>query len=234
MTSLRERNKAARRQQILDAARRIIVRKGVSELSIRKLAEEAGVAVKTLYNLYGGRAIILQALVDQTMDRMDEALERDAPLEADPLERCRAVVTVTIDQLLENEILSRSLVLAQYQGLEAGPADDGAVTARASQMQAVAIRAAMDQGLLRSTLDPELLGGQIYHGYKMAYLQWAYGRIDGEGFRARALYGLYVALLGVATARTRPRVEKALDDLEARMHRQRRERTQALIEETGT
>ena len=38
-------------------------------------------------------------------------------------------------------------------------------------------------------------------------------RIDEDGFRARALYGLYVALLGVATKRARPSIEAELSKL---------------------
>ena len=30
-------------------------------------------------------------------------------------------------------------------------------------------------------------------------MHWAYGLLDETGFRSRALYGLYVALLAVAT-----------------------------------
>ena len=105
--SLRQRNVAERRQRILDAARRLILKKGVSALSMRKLAQESGLAVKTLYNLWGGRDAILRALVDEAMDRMDQALEAEAPLE-DPLERCRAVVTVSVRHLVEDEAISRA------------------------------------------------------------------------------------------------------------------------------
>ena len=136
----RERNVAARRQRILDSARAILVRDGMAGLSMRRLAAECGLAVKTLYNLWGDRAGILRGLVDQAMDRMDLALEREAPL-ADPLERCRAVVTVTVRQLVADEAVSRSMVLAYYQGLGEQTRPSRRVAHRASQMQAVAIRA---------------------------------------------------------------------------------------------
>lgn len=209
----RERNVAARRQRILDAARAILVRDGMAGLSMRRLATESGLAVKTLYNLWGDRAGILRALVDQAMDRMDLALEREAPL-ADPLERCRAVVTVTVRQLVADEAVSRSMVLAYYQGLGEQTRPSRRVTHRASQMQAVAIRAAVAQGLLRDRLDPDVLGRQIYHGYEMAHAQWAFGLIDEREFRARALYGLWVALLGVASDAVRPAIEAELAELE--------------------
>ncbi len=223
-TSLRERNVAARRQRILDSAREILAREGVAGLSMRKLAEEAGLAVKTLYNLWGSRAAILQGVISQAMDRMDEALEGEAPLREDPLERCRAVVTVTIRHLVADEAVFRTLLLASFEVQEGRALREGPVTARASHMQAVALREAVEQGLLEDVHDPELLGRQIYHGYEMAHVQWAFGVIDEAGFRARALYGLYVALLGAATKATRPRILAALHEQEEILRAQRSER----------
>ena len=65
--SLRDRNVAERRQRILDAARSLIVKRGVPGLTMRGLARESGLAVKTLYNLWGGQDAILRALVGQAM-----------------------------------------------------------------------------------------------------------------------------------------------------------------------
>lgn len=216
--SLRERNVAARRQRILDATRAILQRDGMAGLSMRRLAAECGLSVKTLYNLWGSREGILKALVHQALDQMDQALDREAPL-ADPLERCRAVVTVSVRHLVADEAIGRSLMLACYQGLSRPSAQ---LSQRASQMQAVAIRAAIAQGLLHDRLDPDELGRQIYHGYEMAHVQWAFGLIDEDTFRARALYGLWVALLGVAHDTTRPRIEAELAALERELRAARR------------
>ena len=206
---LRQRNCEARRQRILEAARKLITSGGVAALSMRKLAQEAGLSVTTLYNLFGAREDILRALVEDAIDRMDQILEREAPLE-DPLERCRAVITVSIRHLVDNEAIFRPMLLASYQGLTPGCFENERISERAARMQSVAIEAAISQGLLRKLLDPQVLGRQIFHGYELAYAQWAYGAIDEAGFRARSLYGLYVALLGVATERLRPRIEAEL------------------------
>ena len=49
-STLRERNMADRRRRILAAAREIIATRGFDGLAMRGLAEQAGVAVKTLYS----------------------------------------------------------------------------------------------------------------------------------------------------------------------------------------
>lgn len=211
--TLREANCEARRQRILEAARDLMAEGGAQSFTMRRLAERAGLSVTTLYNLIGGRDEIAAALVSDAIDRMDGTLERDAPIE-DPLLRCRAVVTVSVAYVAANEAVFRPL--AQELSLETirtSPAD-ARIATRASRMQSVAIRAAVEQGLLRDLLDPEVLGSQIYHGWEGAFTLWGKGRLDEAGFRARALYGLYVALLGVAADQVRPMIEDELRSLE--------------------
>jgi hypothetical protein len=84
-------------------------------------------------------------------------------------------------------------------------------------MQARAIQAGIDQGMLSDLLDPDELGRQIYHGYELASLRWALGAIDADTFEARALYGLEVALLGIASDALRPELECELMRLEQRL-----------------
>ena len=78
--SLREDNIESRRQRILEAARGLIAGGGMQSLSMRKLAVESGLAVTTLYNLYGSRDDILFALVQDAIDRENQpdAVERQA------------------------------------------------------------------------------------------------------------------------------------------------------------
>lgn len=224
--SLRALNCEARRQRILASARQLIATAGVSGLSMRKLAQRAGLSVTTLYNLFGSREDILVALVHDAIDRIDQILEREAPLE-DPIERCRAVITVSIRYFAEHEAIFRPMILALYQSLSLEVAERAGTSERAARMQRVAIEAAIGQGLLRNILDPAVLSSQIYHGYEMACCQWAFGRIDETGFEARALYGLYVALLGVAADRLRPELEKRLRRLERELRTRRGARKNA-------
>jgi AcrR family transcriptional regulator len=213
---LREINIEARRQRILGAARKLIAEGGMAALSMRKLAQQAELSVTTLYNLFGAREEILTALVEDAIDRMDQLLEREAPLE-DPLERCRAVITVSIRHLVDNQTIFRPMMVASYQGMALHHSEDRRTSQRAADMQRVAIEAAVAKGLLEDTLAPAVLARQIYHGYELAYLQWACGVLDEAGFRARALYGLYLALLGVAKPAVRPQFQRELRKLERQL-----------------
>ena len=215
---LREDNRELRRRRIRRAARTLVAKHGFEGLSMRTLARKADLSVTTLYHLYGSKDEIRLALCHELLDGIDRALE-EVPLER-PLERARAVVTVGVDHLVGDASLSRAGILASRHGR--GGMDDDEITPRAVEMQRIAIQAAMSEGLLRPDLRPDLLAAQVYDGFRRAALLWAVGELEPSGFRSKALYALYVCLLGVATTRTRPAILAELRALEPELSRQRR------------
>ena len=68
-TSLRARQTALTRSAILDAARRLFAQQGFAGTAVRPIAEEAGVAVQTLYSTFGSKQGLLLALVDTVRDQ---------------------------------------------------------------------------------------------------------------------------------------------------------------------
>jgi AcrR family transcriptional regulator len=68
-SSLRERHAAVTRAAILDAARRLFAQQGYAATAVRPIAEEAGVAVQTLYSTFGSKQGLLLALVDTVRDQ---------------------------------------------------------------------------------------------------------------------------------------------------------------------
>ena len=206
--SQREVNVEARRRRILEAARRLIEGGGIDALSMRKLAAEAGVAVTTLYNLFGAREDILVAMIDDAVDEMIAILDAESTL-ADPIERCFAVIEVSVREFGANEKTHRPMMVAGFdtQALQADA--DRRIARRAIALQREGLEAARERELIRTEADPLRLAEQIYHGYELACAQWAWGRLDLFGFEARALYGLVLVLQAVATEGLRA-------DLEAR------------------
>jgi AcrR family transcriptional regulator len=66
--SLRARHAEVTRSAILDAARRLFAEQGFAATAVRPIAEEAGVAVQTLYSTFGSKQGLLLALVDTVRD----------------------------------------------------------------------------------------------------------------------------------------------------------------------
>ena len=69
--SLRDQHSALTRQAVLAAARRLFAEQGYASTAVRPIAEEAGVAVQTLYSAFGSKQGVLIALVDTIREQTD-------------------------------------------------------------------------------------------------------------------------------------------------------------------
>jgi AcrR family transcriptional regulator len=215
-TGRRERNVEARRQRILQAARVLLSRGGLGALSMRKLAEEASLSVNTLYNLWGTREEILQALTLDARDQMEASLPKDESPD-DPIDYCRSLVRATVRETCRQHELFRPMMLAWLEGEIAGHPSPVEPMAHSILMLGQVIRNARTRGFLESTLSPEQVAWQIHHGAQFASVQWALGRIDDAHFEARALYGLNLAFLGLVPEERRPEIQAKLKGLERKL-----------------
>jgi AcrR family transcriptional regulator len=207
---LREAGKRRRRRQILDAARGLIEAHGRETLSMRRLAEHAQLSTRTLYNLYGAKEDILYALMEESLRELDSALLKLAL--SDPLDRSRALISVSVDQFCARTALNRALL----HGIEIGqgPRNTELVALTRARHQA-AIEAAMDQGLLERKVSPRLLAHHIVMAYGQALRLWSREVLDSTQLKAQALHSRALYLLSVATAPARARLEREVQLLES-------------------
>lgn len=187
-------------RRILDAARRLLEVGGIEELSMRRLADEADVSVRTIYNLFGDKDGLIEALVRDSFDAMDAAV---GDLVADdPIERiweavslsvevnCRYVPRAVVAVVVTDVRLQRE-VARYWPGRELVPH---------------AIRAATRSRALRTDVAPETLVAHAGSVFLHLLWLWSQGEIDEPTLRAGALHAFDVALLSVATPRTRTRL----------------------------
>jgi TetR/AcrR family transcriptional regulator, regulator of autoinduction and epiphytic fitness len=77
--SLRAERAAVTRRRIAEAARRLFVRDGYGATTLQAVADEAGVAVQTVYAVYGSKAGILRELREAIVRQPEaEALYQEA------------------------------------------------------------------------------------------------------------------------------------------------------------
>lgn len=79
----RQARSRQRVEDILDAASRLVLERGVDALSTRSIAEAAQVPVASLYQYFADKESVLLSLVDRDMAEMDEQVLADLA-EADP------------------------------------------------------------------------------------------------------------------------------------------------------
>ena len=65
-----------RRQRILAAARTTLARDGFDALTVRSLAEQAGITVPTIYNLVGSKDDLLRQLIEGLLNRCERRSTR--------------------------------------------------------------------------------------------------------------------------------------------------------------
>lgn len=79
----REQAKERNREKIKEAAERIIRQEGIEKLTMRHLAQQAEVSLRTPYNLFGSKTELLIALLDEALEQIAALagdVERRAPL----------------------------------------------------------------------------------------------------------------------------------------------------------
>jgi AcrR family transcriptional regulator len=192
---LRERNKRARTERILRAARELLREREIHTVTLEQIAERAEVAPATVFNLIGPRERLFAALIDQAHERLADALAQD--FADDPLARTRTIVATLVDLFLEDREVYRQ-VLTQW-------AQSGTLL-RSSPYAPIcqALCDAQQAGLVRADVDPERVAATILTGCVGALHQWSASIISDRLFADRCLYGADLALAAVATDDARP------------------------------
>lgn len=189
-------------RHVLDAARAFIEAHGVEQLSMRRLAEEAQVSVRTLYNHFGDKEGLLTALVQRSLDSIDVAVHHLSA--TDPIERIWEAITVSIDKTVAD--IPKAVVRAVVM-------DDrlvNLVNVRWTGWDLIVgeIGAATKAGALRADIDPAVLAEHAAMVLFHLQRRWTAGEIDDAGLRAGALHAFDICLLAVAQPRARTRILK--------------------------
>ena len=90
----REINIRRRKKRILDSATKLISSEGIEACTMRRLAAKARLDVTTLYNYYGSKEQILEALRRAGARKIRRQIEELT--EREPIERIRAIVRMTL------------------------------------------------------------------------------------------------------------------------------------------
>lgn len=98
----KEREKVELKNQILDAARKMLLAHGQEGLSIRKIAEEIEYSPATIYLYFADKDAILHKLMEMGFGVMNEYM-KIAFNEIDPIKRIQGIGTAYINFGLENK-----------------------------------------------------------------------------------------------------------------------------------
>ncbi len=100
----------------LNTAESIIAERGLGALNARELAQGAGIAVGTLYNVYGNLDRLVQRLNARTLDRLCDRLEAEAVKASGPEDQMAAMARAYIDFADEQPLIWRAVFDHQPAG----------------------------------------------------------------------------------------------------------------------
>ena len=213
--SLREKQMAARRTRILDAAGSLIRETGGTHFTMVTVADKAEVSHATPYNLFGSKNGVLYALLDRSLDElMRGALRFTAP---SPLEHPVEAGDIAAEIFARDPIFYRPLFLVLL-----GVRDDvhrprfmeRSLDYWRRSLDGLAETGALDDGGDRDDLARALL----VHFAGVLEL-WIHRDLDETGFRAQVTYGIALHMLGFAEGTTRARLRKRMKDAQRRLPR---------------
>ena len=179
---------AERRERILQAARELIAEHGFEGLTMRELAQAAGVTVPTIYNLIGAKDEVLFAAVQEQTDRWVHGIERAA---GDVM----AVVDANVRELLRTPDYYRSLLRLLMASEAAGPARQNVGRSLRAQLRG-ALGELAEEGGVQDWIDLGYLQEQVQNVLWITSLNWSSGQIQDDQLVAQSTYG--VAMLLVA------------------------------------
>jgi len=208
--NLFEEHKAERRQRILAGARRLIARGGWEKLGMRELAAEARVSVPTVYNLVGGKAQLLTALVEAQLSDVARALAT-APLGETVVERAGALCEAGHRVLLEAPGYTRELVHLFLTSEEAR-AVRRVMDERNVELMTALLAGGQAEGDLEPWADARAVARTMYSLFVTNLIGWAMGELDDHGLSAATGVGNALVLLGIARGRARTRLERIVRD----------------------
>lgn len=203
VTSIREKGKARRKQQIIQAAKRLLATGGIEALSTRRLAEEAELSVHTLYALVGSKANILEAVMEDNHNRV---LSDIVALEArHPIEQIFAFVDSTYRIIAEDAAAQKSLMRVLMTLFDDGTLGSAPwwMMAQEKGWMRSAVTEAIDQGLLTSEFPAGLVADMLMKIYLTNLRDYLFDRADLDAYRGRATFELWFCLSNIAADRTR-------------------------------
>jgi AcrR family transcriptional regulator len=112
----KRRSTAVRKQQIIDAARKLIIRKGSEHLTVRSVAREIGLTEAAIYRHFKSKRDMLSFLMGHIMDSMLNELERTAAENSQSLETVNAVLKQHLSEIEQRRGTS-FLVIAEIISL---------------------------------------------------------------------------------------------------------------------
>ncbi len=206
----RERRRVTLQASILRSAEKLIRDTGGTDFTMRNLADQADVALATPYGLFGSKAAVLYALVEDCVREIDKQVDRLRL--SDAIEQTLAVSRISADLYGSDAALYRPLLRFLIGSHE--PEHHPALFGRAMRLWDSAITRGIELGTLLPKVRGEVMERQLLANFTGVLQYWMHGELDGAGFRNHVLFGTVLILIPHVPESLRPSLLQRLAKLE--------------------
>ncbi|MFF4171817.1 TetR family transcriptional regulator [Streptomyces sp. NPDC001744] len=159
-----------RRRRILDASTRLASRGGFDAVQMREVAEEAGVALGTLYRYFPSKVHLLVAVMQDQLRHLHTTLRKRPPAGADPAERVAETLMRAFRALQREPQLADAMVRALIFA-------DRSVSAEVDEVSRLTTAIVLDaMGTGHPTPARRSVVRVIEHTWHSALITWLSGR----------------------------------------------------------
>ena len=201
--SIREKGKARRKQQIIQAAKRLLAAGGIDALSTRKLAEEAELSVHTLYALVGSKNKILEAVMEDNHNRvLGDISEIDAQ---HPIEQIFAILDSTYRIIAEDSAAQKPLMRVLMTLFDEGTLNPEPwwMMAQEKGWMKDAVAEAIRLELLTLDFPAHVIADMLMKIYLANLRDYLFDKTSLDAFRDSATFEFWFCLSNIAADRTR-------------------------------
>lgn len=162
MSSLRERQKKARSEQILAAARKQFLDHGYSKTNMETIAEEAEVGVATIYTYFDSKEGVVKALIEKDFNEL--SIEAQVAIDPPAQDAAKAVINLLkiyrrFDEYISYEMMHDFVSQARTKG----PVRDVVDWLYDSQVKHVeqVLKQSQKAGTISGSLDTNIAAGIV-------------------------------------------------------------------------
>lgn len=167
---VRDEQKQATREKVLEAARDLFNETGYEETTIRAIAERAGVSVGSVFTTFASKAEVLSHVMDKRLGELYAEFDRVVPfLRGSTADRLGSIFAIHYEFETRRVKLFLAHIAASYS-----PSQDPGVTPYGrneplTQMLREVLTGGMERGDVRPDLDPETAVDVLKAAYAWNY-----------------------------------------------------------------
>jgi AcrR family transcriptional regulator len=210
--SRREQAKSERRARIVDATHDLLREVGMDELTVKLVAERAGVSPATVYNLFGTKGAVLARVFELDLIGFQKLVD-DAPSE-NALQRIFDAIAIAGDLYRQDPDFYRATMWSR----PGGPEDDGEVASTVREPRTLfwtgMVERAITEGYLRPKTDARVLGVLMIQIAAGVLSDWVLEIISVDQLERETSFGFAVLLTHYATRDAAPGLRARVTALE--------------------